>query len=168
MHYRYENSGKYESVGGTLSLDYRLTSFSGLKFSISEIGRKDDFYEKDEFLFSTNVTAGAEFDFLKNTANVSLLYNYYGKYPRYGYDTEGEIVILSAGDYHNMDINISKSFLTNKLILRGGVKNLFDNTEIQGGEGSNGGAHSGGYTSLVGWGRTLFVGVVFNFSKYAK
>ena len=67
-----------------------------------------------------------------------------------------------------MDISIGKKFWHNFVFVSAGVKNLFDNTEI-GGDGagvSSGHGSGGGASSLVGYGRTFFVSMKFNFVKY--
>ena len=95
-----------------------------------------------------------------------MFYKYVGRYPKYYYNNQSEIELGYIDDYHNMDITLSKKLFKNKLTISTGVKNLFDNVNINGMGSGGGGAHSGGSSTLVGWGRTIFAGLKFNFSKY--
>ena len=166
LHYRNENIGKYESLGGTFTFSVRPGRFIDMQLGISEIGRRDDYYESDHFIFSTNANTNLTVKFLKNSAAFSVFYKYIGRYPVYRYNDTGDVVINYLNDYHNMDISLSKTFFTRKLTVSTGIKNAFDNTEIQGDVADSGGAHGGGSSSMVGWGRTFFLGVKLNFAKY--
>jgi outer membrane receptor for ferrienterochelin and colicins len=166
LHYRYDNIGRYETLGGTLLFGFQPLDFADLQLGLSEIGRRDDYYEQEGFIYSTNATANLSIRFLQNTATFSVIYKYFGKYPTYTYNEEEEVTINYLEDYHNMDLTLLKNFFQQRLVVSTGIKNVFDNTEIQGGGGS-GGAHGSSYSSLVGWGRTFFIGLKYNFSKYA-
>lgn len=167
LHYRNENIGKYESLGSTLNLSYNPGRFVKIQSGVSEIGRRDDYYESDRFIFSTNANASVEVRFWKNTADFSLFYKYYGRYPLYSYDEQGEVGISYMSDYQHMDIRLSKSLFTRKLTFSTGIKNVFDNTVIQG-VSSEGSAHGGDASSIIGWGRTFFLGLKYNFVKYGN
>lgn len=70
--------------------------------------------------------------------------------------------------YHTLDANISKVFFNNSLNFQLGVKNLFDNTNVSvKGDAGGGAIHGGGGggSSPVGWGRTFFVKVAYQFQK---
>ncbi len=53
-----------------------------------------------------------------------------------------------------------------KYNLTTGVKNIFDNTQLLGTSGGSGHGGGDGASSLVGWGRTYFVGINYNFTKH--
>jgi outer membrane receptor for ferrienterochelin and colicins len=110
--------------------------------------------------------ANATYKFWKNRASVNLFYKYSGKYPVHRYVSDDEIALYYLEAYHNMDLNLSVKLWQQKIRLGTGVKNLFNNTQLQGTSGGSG--HGGGdaTSSLVGWGRTYFVSVKYNFSKY--
>jgi len=98
----------------------------------------------------------------------SINYKYVGEYPSYAYIGDG-IGISYLDDYHNLDINFSKKFFQNSLDIGLGVKNVFDNVQINS-TGGTGGGHGGsaGASPLVGWGRTFFVSLKYQFTKYDK
>ncbi len=167
LHYRNENTGSFESIGietsGTLYYGTRLV----LKAGYSRIGRKDEAYDASSFIFSNNINSSATLSLPKNLAKLSVYYKFTGKYPVYYYNDEDEIMLGHANGFHNMDISINKKTWNNRITITTGVKNIFDNKEINGvGIGtSSGHGSSDGISSLVGWGRTYFVGLIFNFIK---
>jgi outer membrane receptor for ferrienterochelin and colicins len=67
-----------------------------------------------------------------------------------------------------MDLSVSRQFWKNNITLQAGVKNLFNNTNINiKGDTGSGGIHAGGGTSSpVGWGRTFFVRLNISFKKF--
>ncbi len=167
IHYRNENIGKYESIGGTLSLTYIPVNRINIQLGVSEIGRRDNYYDKDEFVFSNNVTSNVTVNLFRNTGTLAIIYKYFGEYPQYGFDDSDEVVIRFVEGYHNLDITFMKAFWKNQITVSTGVKNIFDNTEIQG-VGSGGGAHGSSYSSLVGWGRTVFFSIKYSLVRNEK
>lgn len=167
LHYRNENTGKFESIGYEVSGSIYRTSMLRFNAGYSHTGIRDELLDNTNFIFYTTCNASTELNFLKNTAKLSVFYKYYGKYP-------GPPVLMESGElerafldpFHNMDISISKKFLKNYIFISTGVKNLFDNKEIAGlGTGSSHGS-SEGVSSLVGWGRTYFVNLKINIRKF--
>lgn len=168
LHYRNENTGKFSSLGFELSGTMYYSSAFVLKAGYSRIGRKDDSFNSDKFIFSNNWNTSLDYNFLKNTAKFSVFYKFSGKYPTYFYNSSDEVTLGYINSFHNMDVSIGKKFWHNFVFVSAGVKNLFDNTEI-GGDGagaSSGHGSGGGASSLVGYGRTYFVSMKFNFVKY--
>lgn len=168
LHYRNENTGKFSSLGFEFSGTLYQSSWLNLKAGYSRIGRKDDSYNSDNFIFSNNWNTSVNVDFLKNTATFSVFYKYSGKYPTYYYDSSDNVTVGYINDFHNLDISLLKKFWHNRFSATAGIKNLFDNKEIGGlGNGSGSGhGSSAGVSSLVGWGRTFFLGLKVNFVKY--
>jgi len=68
--------------------------------------------------------------------------------------------------YHTLNLTVSRSFFKNKIDVSIGGKNLFNNTNItSSGAGSN--VHGGGNGETpVGWGRTIFIRLTYNFVSY--
>lgn len=168
LHYRNENTGKFSSLGFEISGSLYQSALLNLRAGFSRIGRKDDSYQSDKFIFSNNWNSGLDVDFLRNTAKLSVYYKYSGKYPTYYYNSSDEVSIGFIDAFHNMDVSLMKKFWRNRLAVTTGIKNLFDNKEVGGqGMGSGTGHGSGqGVSSLVGWGRTFFMSMKVNFVKY--
>ena len=168
LHYRNENTGKFSSLGFEISGSLYQSSMLNLRAGYSRIGRKDDSFDSNNYIFSNNWNSSLEVDFLKNTAKFSVFYKYSGKYPTYYYNSNEEVTIGYINEFHNMDISLMKKFWQSRFSVTTGIKNLFDNKEI-GGMGTGGGSgHGGGQgvSSLIGWGRTFFVSLKINFVKY--
>ena len=140
--------------------------FLSLDAGVSYIGRKDSYYQSDEFIFSTSVIANLSVKFLNSKATANLFYKYSGKYPMHTYVSDDEVALYYMDAYNNLDLNLAIKLFKQQIRLSTGVKNIFDNTQLQGTSGGSG--HGGGdaASSLVGWGRTYFVGIKYNFTKY--
>ncbi len=66
-----------------------------------------------------------------------------------------------------MDIGISKMFFKRSLQVAAGLKNLFDVKSIQtSGLSSTGNIHGGGGSTLGGYGRSVYLRVVYSFQKF--
>jgi len=163
LHYRNENVGEFQSVGGSIKFEFKPIDKIDVGLGFSEIGRKDNLYEDEPFIFTTNGNANLSLKMLNNTATLSLFYKYLGPYPYYIYNENDQIDISYIDDYHNMDITLNKKFFNYKLSVSTGVKNLFNNIAIAGSGGQQGTAHSDASSSLVGWGRSYFVSLKYNF-----
>jgi outer membrane receptor for ferrienterochelin and colicins len=166
LHYRNENTGHFNSLGGDISLGAYPLRFLSLDAGISYIGRKDSYYQTDDFIFSTAAIANATVKFLRSRASASVFYKYSGKYPVYRLISEEEISLNYLDAFHNMDLNLSFRLFKQQLRLSTGIKNLFNNTRLVGLEGSTGHGGGDGVSSLVGWGRTYFVGINYAFTRY--
>jgi outer membrane receptor for ferrienterochelin and colicins len=166
--YRNENIDKYEALGGNFSMSIRPVHNINLDVSYALTGRKDNSSGLDNYYFNSDATANFNYSFLENTAMFSINYKYVGEYPIYTYFDDG-IGISYLDDYHNLDLNFSKKFFQNSLDIGLGVKNLFDNVQVNS-TGGIGGGHgsSAGASPLVGWGRTFFVSLKYQFTKYDK
>ncbi|MEZ5072045.1 MAG: TonB-dependent receptor [Bacteroidales bacterium] len=104
--------------------------------------------------------------FFKNRVTASLYYKFSGKYPEYVYTATEGISLRYLNPYHNMDLNASVKCFRQKVRVSAGVKNLMNNTRLSGIQGSSGHGGGDGVSSLVGWGRTFFLGIQYNFHKY--
>ena len=166
LHYKNANTDHFESVGGDLSLGMHPTRYIAIDAGISHIGRKDSYYQSDQFIFSTSAIGNLSIKFFKQRATVALFYKYSGKYPVHTFITDEEIALNYLDAYHNMDINLSVRLFRQQVRISTGIKNLFDNTQLVGISGGTGHGGGEGVSSLVGWGRTLFLGINYNFTQY--
>jgi len=168
LHYRNENTGKFSSLGFEISGSLYQSSLLNFRAGYSRIGRKDEAFDSENFIFTNNWNTSIDINFLKNTAKFSVYYKYSGKYPTYYYNSAEEVTIGYIDAFNNLDINVMKKFWQNRFSLSTGVKNIFDNKEVGGQGGGSGSGHGGGEgaSSLVGWGRTYFLSLKINFVKY--
>lgn len=164
--YRNENIDKYEALGGNFSLSIRPTYNINLELAYALTGRKDSSSDLNSYYFNNDATANLNYYFLENTAQISINYKYVGKYPIYTY-FDGGIGVSYLDDYHNLDLNLSKKFFENSLDIGIGIKNIFDNIQVNSTAGvGSGHGSSAGASPLVGWGRTFFVSLKYQFTKY--
>ena len=166
LHYKNANIDHYESVGGDVSLGSYPLKFLSVDVGISYIGRKDSYYESDEFIFSTSILANVSLKFLKSKATANLFYKYSGEYPVYTYVADDEIALYYMDPFHTLDLNLSIKLFGQQVRLNTGIKNILNNTQLQGTSGGSGHGGGDGASSLVGWGRTFFLGINYNFTKH--
>ena len=168
LEYSYENISRYKSAGFQVRCAYQL--YPSLKFQVgfSETGitgSPDDEIAYNTFKWSPEVTVNSSYSFIKQDITLSLYYKYTGSAPQLGFDDQ----ILSWGwidPYNMMDFTAGKGFINNRIRLSVGVKNIFDTTVIPT-TGGIGGAHGGGDGGMsIGYGRTVFAKLSFQFNKY--
>jgi len=169
--YSYINIDNYISQGMQAELFYDLYPEFKWKIGVSRTGRKNviegETEASKELLYSTDISTSGTYRFKKIKTELSVFYKFTGKLPQVYLD---ENDILQEGyieSYHNMDITLKKGFIKNSLQVTTGIKNLFDVTTLNStGGGSFGSVHGGNGSSLVGYGRTFFVGLSYTFNKF--
>jgi len=166
LHYKNANTDHFESLGGDVSLGAYPMRYLSLDAGFSYIGRKDSYYQSDEFVFSPSALCNVTLKFFKDQASANLFYKYSGEYPVHTFVSDDEIALNYLEAYHSMDFNLSLKVWKQKIRLSTGVKNIFNNTQLVGTSGGSGHGGGAGTSSLVGWGRTYFVSIKYNFTKY--
>ena len=117
-------------------------------------------------IYSTDVLGSVNYLWRKADLRVALYYKYNGDYPEVFINADESVSRSIMEGYHTMDLSASKEFFAQRLQAQIGVKNLFNNTNIAVKGDTGGGIHSGGGgSSAVGWGRTFFVRLTFQFQK---
>lgn len=168
--YTYINVDKYITQGGELELKYKLHPNFDLRLGVVETGRYNSFSQDSDginkFYYTTDFIANLHYKVIKWNADVSVFYKYSGRLPQFFVSADGQVVEGFIDQFNTMDITLQKSIMGNRLIIGGGVKNLFDVTNVAS-SGVTGGAHSGGSGGYsIGWGRSYFLKLSFNFMKY--
>jgi outer membrane receptor for ferrienterochelin and colicins len=133
----------------------------------SYTGFYNDYAETDKSLptlqWSPEVNAVIGYTFSKIGLDANLFYKYTGKRP--SYITSGSDVVLSKQEgYHNADITVNKK-LFKMFTIAAGVRNLFDVVNLNSSVVTSGSAHAGGATRVIGYGRSYFAGLTFNWDK---
>jgi outer membrane receptor for ferrienterochelin and colicins len=168
--YTYLNLENYGTTGIKLNLNYRFypnfnvkTGLNQTKTMISQgTGNNEQTANSTDYNFSVN------YKWIKHDLNFSVFYKYNGKLPNFSVNEDDEVSLAYIQDFHNLDLTIGKSFLDNNLYITFGAKNIFNNKDIPISGNASGGIHSGGVeSSLVGYGRTYFVGASYNI-KYLR
>jgi outer membrane receptor for ferrienterochelin and colicins len=168
LEYSYQNVSRYKSAGVQFGCSYSVYPSFKLQFGFAETGitgSPDDTVAYAPFKWSTEVTVSPSYRFIKPDITLSLFYKYSGSAPQLIFN-EKELGWGWIDPYNTMDFTASKGFWNSRIRLSAGVKNIFNVTTIPS-TGGTGGAHSGGDGGTnVGWGRTLFLKLSFQFNKY--
>lgn len=164
------NVDRFKTTGGTFenSLVYKnLTASVG----ISYIGRYNELSAMNdlpEFVWSPELNSNISYLAKKIGTTFSLFYKFTGKKPSYQYISSNggtSIKLTETSSFNWADISISKA-IKNYLTISGGVKNLFDVTELNNTSTDTGSAHSsGGGAVPYSYGRSFFLGLNFRLAK---
>ena len=113
--------------------------------------------------WSPEVNSTIGYTFSKIGFNASLFYKFTGKRPYYAVNTNQEVVLTEQEAYHLADLTFSKQAFK-FFSFSAGIRNLFDVDRIYSAVTSNS-VHSSGGTRNIASGRSLFVGMNFNWNK---
>lgn len=166
----YYNTGKYQTLG--LSLENTLVwQKLSATVNFSYIGRynsmKDDAdfaaESQDRFRYSPELSLSLTYDWAK-VATLNLFYKFTGARREYR-EVDSKLVLAGLDSYHWADLTASRPI--NKYVsINAGVKNLLDITRVENSIISSGSGHTNDLTSsLMGCGRSYFVGLTFKFNK---
>lgn len=167
----YYNVSRFKTLGGSIE---NTLAWKDLQANVgfSLIGRYNNFRDNEnykdqdlpQFKYSPEVTANFNYFVKKTKTNLSLFYKFTGARHQYSYNsTSGDLYLGNMASYHTADFTVSQN-LGPYFMLSAGVKNLFNVTTINNTireeyhdfEGSS---------SLVGYGRSYFVGLRFLLNK---
>jgi outer membrane receptor for ferrienterochelin and colicins len=169
--YSYINVDNYTSKGFQAELFYNLYPHFKWKIGLVETGRKNvieaEQNDVKDFFYSTDLNTSLTYSFQKIKLDFSVFYKYTGKLPQYYQTTEGDLKEGYIEAYNTMDITLNKRFFKDNLKVSAGVKNLFDvKTLNASGGGSVGGVHGGSGGTLIGYGRSYFMGLSYSINKF--
>jgi outer membrane receptor for ferrienterochelin and colicins len=159
-YFTYLNVDQYTTFGGKIQVQYNIHPDFDFKLGYAHLGYTNRVYEElggDRYLFSPEVSASFNYWRSSKKFRFNVIYKYNGAMPGFRLGDDGEAVQTRLPAYNVMDITSSYAFLSNKLTVSAGVKNLFNvqNLDVQ---NATGGVHSSG-NFPVAWGRTFFIGL---------
>jgi outer membrane receptor for ferrienterochelin and colicins len=166
--YTYTNLYRYVTKGMDLGVKYSFYPRITLDLTGGFLGILNDAGNEltlNKFLYSPSATANIEFFFKKANVRMNTFYKYTGRLPQVSLDADGNLYETYIQSYNNLEVSFNRSFFRNRFKVVVGAKNLFNNTTLPSTSASQGTAHSGGGDIPIGWGRTLFMKVSYNFSK---
>ncbi|SJZ37687.1 TonB-dependent receptor plug domain-containing protein [Sediminibacterium ginsengisoli] len=168
------NIEKFRTTG--LTFENRITwkqlqaitgfSYIGRYNRLSEVAA----YTKDNlpgFVWSPELNANIIWTAGRSGIKLAAFYKYSGKRPSYEViQVNGQSVpnLVSTSGFHLADVTASKS-VGRLLVLSAGVKNLFDVTRLNNTSADTGGAHSSGGAVPMGYGRSYFLTLNFNYTR---
>lgn len=163
--------GPYKAMGADLKLRYKLHPRFNLNLGANHLIRSQ-VANLDAYYRSTDYSADFDYKNLKYLFRIALFYKYTDDWytTRSYFDKNNVQSRVEDGymkGYHTMDLTLSRPFLKNSLEIFIGAKNIFNNKNVAS-YGSAGNVHGGGNSgeSPVGWGRTYFIRLSYNFIKY--
>lgn len=165
----YINIDRYKTRGFTVNGDYlqhALKANLGFGYTARYNQYHDAFDALPSFKWSPEVNATLSYSFTKIGMDANIFYKFTGKLPYYqlinNNGTE-EARLVETNGYHWADFTINKKMF-NVLTLNAGIRNLFDVTNV-----NNSAVDAGGHSTVgarpIGYGRSYFLGLTFNWAK---
>jgi len=165
----YLNIDQFKSKGATLTNELLLKELT-INLGLGYTGRYNSYVLQDaglnKYNWSGEVTGLISKNFSKIGLTANLNYKYTGRLPYYQQVTAGnneELRLVQTNGYHWADCSLNKK-LGKWLLLNAGVRNVFDVTAVDN-SAVGGGAHSTSGPKPVGYGRSYFLGLVFNWKQ---
>ena len=171
----YVNISKFKTTGGTLSgvLNWKdLQVNAGFSY-IARYNQfaDDDTYNKDyptpTFTWTPEVNANITYNFRKIGGALNLSYKFNGERPAYEEVTTAVpsfIHEIRTQSFHQADFTATKT-ITRYVTVNAGVRNLFNNTNINNSTLTSGQAHTSGGVLPMWYGRSYFLGLSFNWNR---
>ncbi len=164
------NVEKYKTAGMTLNHSQSYKNWDG-NLGFSYIGRYNQLSAQSEQVEEMSWTPelNANLSYLLESWNTTfaLYYKMTGSLPGYEtiYDAEGNPSAreIQLDGYQWMDLSVRKQF-RHGISVNAGAKNLFDVKQISSTSGG-GDAHGGGTSRPVGYGRSYFLGLAYQFNN---
>ncbi len=170
--YKYVNIAKYKTTG--ISWNNRLV-WKQLKVDVgtSWIGRYNIYHgdtsytllgKNPLFNWSPEVNTSFIYDWEKTGLSFAVFYKFTGKLPEFGINNSDEIYLTHTNAYHWLDFDLHKVFFK-YLTVSTGVKNILNVSNVKNTSSNTGSAHATTGPIPIGYGRSYFLGLKFNFSS---
>jgi outer membrane receptor for ferrienterochelin and colicins len=166
----YLNISLFKTTGFTL--DNKIF-YKNIQASLggSYIARYNQYSEEgvgSAFLWSPEINSNILYTFPKIGASLNFFYKFTGKKPTYQLATSSTGVVSAlpavTGSFNTADLTATKSIGKN-INLMGGVKNIFNVTNLSNTSQDTGGAHSTAGSVPMSYGRSYFLGLTVQWSK---
>jgi outer membrane receptor for ferrienterochelin and colicins len=160
------NVSNSKTAGGSIAGTATYKNWNA-SLGFSYTGFYNDYAESDKSLpqlqWSPEVNSNLGYSFSKIGLDINLFYKFTGQRPFYVLNGSQQVVLSKRESYSWSDFTVNKK-LFRYFVINGGIRNLFDvkgvNSTIAGSSvhGSNG-------VTSIGYGRSYFAGLVFNWNK---
>jgi outer membrane receptor for ferrienterochelin and colicins len=162
-YYQYFNLERYITFGGNAMLGYR---WSGLHLSAAvQLTRYvlDSLDGVNTFkMLSPDFVAVAGYMIPKALIGINISYKYNGLKPVFSVNTS---LTGTRNAYNMLNVSLSRNFWKDRIQLTVGGKNLLGITNVLASNLGGVGHNLGGDDVNIGWGRTVFVSLVLNYSR---
>jgi outer membrane receptor for ferrienterochelin and colicins len=175
LQYTYFNVGSVKTTGGRI--DNRLTwknidASLGFSYTAYAAGQYDDknYIKEDnrDFLWTPEINSDIIYTIDKLKTKLGLFYKFIGKQPAFSFGTIGTqpaILLTQTASYNLADLTISTN-INKYLSTTIGVKNIFDVTDVNSNTiNSSTTSHSSSGPQAIGYGRSYFIGLGFQWNK---
>lgn len=173
--YTYFNVNRAKTTGGTFENKITWKKLdASLGFSYIGYFRKlydDQYYIKEDnkdFLWSPEITSSLSYTVDKLKTRFNLFYKYTGKKPQYVTGTDASnrdvLYIAETSPYHLADLTLFTT-VNKSIAITGGVKNIFDVNDVRNSAAASNSIHNTGGAVAVGYGRSYFLGLNFQWNK---
>lgn len=145
-------------------INYNYLSFSiGASYTGFYNRVSEDVKSEDQLLWSPEVNAVIGYTFPKIGLDANFFYKFTGRrvLPTL---VNNDVIISKQEGYHNADVTINKK-LFRMFTITAGVRNLFDVVNLRSNTIASGGAHTSSASRVIGYGRSYFAGLQFNWNK---
>ncbi|ODS82511.1 MAG: TonB-dependent receptor [Cytophagaceae bacterium SCN 52-12] len=166
----YFNISKFKTTGASLNTTLFWKSlqatagfqWTGFYNQYTEIKEQD----LPEFDWSPELNLNVIYNIVPLKASVNFSYKYTGPRPRHQLVSSQPLEVrkVEVASFHMADLTLNKS-VGSMLTINGGVRNLFNVTSLTNTSTDTGGAHTGGSTVPMSYGRSYFLGLAFNWNK---
>lgn len=164
--FTYANLSSNRILGSMLNIQYSVGSSFSFQTGISYIGRKfffNDTLSSGSYLFSPEFSLSVSYLIPKALVRISVFNKYNGELQSPYIAEDRSVGTRTTNAYNLLDITLFRSFWKNRVTVMAGVKNLTNVIDVEA-AGGGGGAHSSGSNSVpIGWGRSYFTSLRFNF-----
>ncbi|MBK8881690.1 MAG: TonB-dependent receptor [Bacteroidales bacterium] len=168
--YQYINVLNYNTLGYQATFTYEFYQHLEVALGLGQTGTYFSLEEKSQGLsdykFSGDINTNIGWSIPEAKLKISAFYKYTGRSWLFTIDENNKVDMGQMGDYHNLDLTILRKFFANKLAVAMGVKNVFNNTNIDITGNVTGGVHtSGDGNSPVNYGRLYFLKLSYTILK---
>jgi outer membrane receptor for ferrienterochelin and colicins len=168
--YQYINVLNYNTLGYQATFTYEFYQHLEVALGLGQTGTYFSFDEKSntlsDYKFSGDINTNIGWTIPAAKLKISAFYKYTGRSWLFTIDENNNVSTGQMADYHNLDLTILRKFFANKLAVATGVKNVFNNTNIDiTGNVSTGVHTSGDGNSPVNYGRLYFLKLSYTILK---
>lgn len=167
--YQYININSYAmwNIATNHQIDYKnwKASLGFIYVGLSQVIDNGEAVSDDRFLYNFQFNSSVSYDVPRWNTTVSIFYKFNGKQQQFESAFEGTESIYKLSEiesYSFLDASLKKTFFKKRLDLTLGARNLLDVTRVN--QGTTGGAHSTSSTILMGYGRSYFTKLTYNFN----
>jgi len=162
----YLNIEKFKTLGFNLSQSIMIGDLNG-NVGFSYIGRynrlSDTDSELESFFYTPEFNANLNYPIKNWGTSINLYYKYSGSIQTYFIYTNDEVSIGERDAFHWMDVSLNQR-LNKRINVLVGAKNLLNIQNINN-SGVGGGAHSGGPSQPISYGRSYFIKLNYNINQ---